>query len=124
MSSESLERQGCQVEGGGVERARESIMSQRIGVQIEPLKNISEHLHFGSLLQCAEHLANPSKEKQITPEVKEHGGSLVKTFYVSLRCSLSSPFEDRFLYNNILNQSLNSLSSRLSLHPVGCVEMT
>lgn len=95
-----------------------SILSQRSGDQIETLKSAFEDLHFGSLFQCAEHLANLFKEKQIIPKVKEHGGTLVKTFYVSLHHSLSSLFEGRFLYNNILNQSLNSLSSRSSLLPV------
>lgn len=93
--------------------------SQRSSDQIETLKSAFEDLHFGSSFQCAEHLANLFKEKQITPKVKEHGGALIKTFYVSLHCSLSSLFEGRFLYNNILNQSLNSLSSRSSLVPVG-----
>lgn len=76
-------------------------------------------LHFASLLQCVEHLDNLFKEKQITPEVKEHRGPLLKTFYVSLHSSLSSLFEGRFHYNNILNQSLNLLSSRSSLFTVG-----
>lgn len=96
-----------------------STLSQRSSDQIETLKRAFEDLHFGSSLQCAEHLANLFKEKQITLEAKEHGGTLVKTFYVSLHRSFSSLFEGRFLYNNILNQSLNSLSSRSSLLPVG-----
>lgn len=100
------------------------ILSQRSSNHIEALKRAFEDLHFASSLQCAEHWANLFKGKQITPEVKEHGGILVKTFYVSLNHSLSSPFEDRFYYNNIHNQSLNSLSSRSSLLPVGWVEMT
>lgn len=92
--------------------------------QIETLKRPFEDLHFGSSLQCVEHSDNLFKEKQITSEVKELHGTLVKTLYVSLHCSLSSLFEDRFLYNNILNQSLNSLSSRSSLLLVDWAEMT
>lgn len=117
---ESLERHERQAAGGGTG----SIISQRSRGRSETAQNIFEHLHFGSSLQRGEHLANLFKEKQITPEVKGHWGTLVKTFYVSLHCSLSSVFEDRFLYNNILNQSLNSLSSRSSLLPVDRVEMT
>lgn len=108
---ERLGRQG----GGGTG----SILSQRNSDPIETLKRAFEDLHFGSLLQCVEHSDNLFKEKQITPEVKEHSGTLVKTFYVSLHCSLSSLFEGRFHYNNILNQSLNSLSTRSSLLTVG-----
>lgn len=99
------------------ERGGGSAFSQRRDDQIETLKSVFEDLHFGSSLQCAEHLANLFKEKQITPRVKEHGGTLVKTLYVSLRCSLSLLFEGRFLYNNILNQSLNSLSSKIVTPP-------
>lgn len=86
---------------------------------VATLKTAFEDLHFGSSLQCVEHSDNLFKEKQITPQVKGHRGTLVKTFYVSLRCSLSTPFEDRFHYNNILNQSLNSLSSQSSFFTVG-----
>lgn len=84
------------------------ILSQRSRDPIETLKRAFEDLHFGLLLQRVEHLDNPFKEKQITPEVREHRGTLVKTFYVSLHCRLFLPFEGRFHYNNILNQSLNS----------------
>ena len=73
-------------------------------------EEFSEDLHFDSSLHCTKHLANLFKEKQMTPEVKEHGGgALFKTFCVSLNCSLSSLFEGRFLYKNILNQSLSAL---------------
>lgn len=64
------------------------------------------------------------KEKQITPEVKGHGGTLVKTLCASQHCSLFLVFEDRFLYNNILNQTLNSLSTRSVILAVSCVEMS
>ena len=83
---ESLERQG---ETWGCLGGTGSIPSQRSSGQNETLKSAFEDLHFGSSLQCAEHLANLFKEKQITPEVKEHRGTLVKTFYVSLHHSLS-----------------------------------
>lgn len=106
----------CVDKGVGVGGAG-SILSQRSSDPIETMA--FGDLHFGSLLQCVEHLDNLFKEKQITPEVKEHRGTLVKTFCVSLHCSLSSLFEGRFHYNNILNQSLNSRSSRSSLFPAG-----
>lgn len=95
------------------------IISQRSRSQIEKLKSVFEDLHFGSLFQCAKNLANLFKEKQITRDVKEREETVVKTFYVSFHCSLSALFEGRFLYNNILNQSLNSLSSGSSVLTVG-----
>lgn len=93
--------------------------SQRSRDPTDTLKTAFEDLHVGSSLQRVEHSDNLFKEKQIIPWVKGHRGTLVKTFYVSLHWSLSTPFEDRFHYNNILSQSLNSLSSRLSLFTVG-----
>lgn len=95
-----------------------------VATRLIPWRKLLKNLHVGSSLRRVEHSDNLFKEKQITPQVKGHGGTLVKTFYVSLHCSLSTPFEDRFHYNNILNQSLNSLSSRSSLFTVGWVEMT
>lgn len=95
-----------------------SVLSHRTSDPNETLKRPFEDLHFCSVLQCVKHLDNLFKEKQITPEVKEHRGTLVKTFYVSLHCRLSSLFEGRFHYNNNLNQSLDSLSSRSSLFTV------
>lgn len=73
-------------------------------------KRAFEDLHVGWLLQCVEHSDNLFKEKQITPEVKEHWGTVVKTFSVSLHCCLASLFEGRFDYNNNPNQSLELLS--------------
>lgn len=102
----------------GVGGGTGSTLSQRRGGQIETLKSIFEDLHFGSLFQSAKNLANLFKEKQITRDVKEHAEALVRTFYVSLHCSLSALFEGRFLYNNIPNQSLNLLSSS-SVLPLG-----
>lgn len=77
----------------------------------ESLDAAFEDLHSGSPLERVEHSDNLFKEKQMTPQAKGHGGTLVKTFCVSLHCSLSMPFEDRFHYNNIPNQSLNSPST-------------
>lgn len=94
-----------------------SILSQRSSNSIETMA--FGDLHFASLLQCVEHLDNLFKEKQITPEVKEHRETLVKNFYVSLHCSLSSLFEGIFHYNNSLNQSLNSPSLRSSFFTIG-----
>lgn len=99
-------------EGGG---AAGSGRSQRRTEQIESLKSVFEDLHFGRSRQRAERLANLCKEKQITPEVKGRGGTLVRTFHVALRSTLSSLFEGRFLYNNILNQSLSSRPLRWPL---------
>lgn len=82
----------------------------------ESLNAAFEDLHSGSPLERVEHSDNLFKEKQMTPQAKGHGGTLVKTFYVSLHCSLSMPFEDRFHYNNIPNQSLNSPSSTVPPH--------
>lgn len=95
-----------------------SVCSQRSSDPAESLKTAFEDLHSGSSLQCVERSDNLFKEKQITPQVKGHRGTLVKTFYVSLHCSHSMLFEERFHYKNILNQSLISLSSQSFLFTV------
>lgn len=63
------------------------------------------------------------KKNKLLPRSKGTEAPWSRPLYVSLHCSLSMPFEDRFHYNNILNQSLNSLSSQSFLFTVW-VEMT
>lgn len=92
--------------------------SQRSSDQVEALQSVFDDLHSGWLLQCAEHLANLFKGKQITPGVRGRGGTLVRTLGVSLHRGLSWLFEGRFLYNNSLNQSLSRLS--LGIIPPPC----
>lgn len=116
---ESLEKQGRQGGAGG------SILSQRSCDSSETLKRLLfEDLHFGSSPQCAEHLANLPKEKQITTEVKEHGGpwsrpSMFLSAVVFPRCLKADFFTITFsikAWIHFLQDHPVSLSAEWKLH--------